>query len=64
MAGAWVGPFMMAGINTKAVHRTNFLPVTRGARASSTDEMQMLDGTAVRERRRHGWLQFRRGRPT
>jgi short subunit dehydrogenase-like uncharacterized protein len=24
-AGAWVGPFMMAGINTKAVHRTNFL---------------------------------------
>ena len=24
-AGAWAVPFMMAGINTKAVHRTNFL---------------------------------------
>jgi short subunit dehydrogenase-like uncharacterized protein len=44
VAGAWVGPFMMAGINTKAVHRTNFLLGHRWGADFKYDEMQMLDG--------------------
>jgi short subunit dehydrogenase-like uncharacterized protein len=43
-AGAWVGPFMMAGINTKAVHRTNLLLGLPWGRDFQYDEMQMLDG--------------------
>lgn len=43
-AGAWVGPFMMASINTKAVHRTNFLLGQPWGEAFRYDEMQMLDG--------------------
>ena len=42
--GSWVGPFMMAGINTKAVHRSNFLLGHRWGRDFRYDEMQMLDG--------------------
>jgi short subunit dehydrogenase-like uncharacterized protein len=42
--GSWVGPFMMAGINTKAVHRTNFLLGQRWGKDFKYDEMQMLDG--------------------
>ena len=44
VAGAWVGPFMMAGINTKAVHRTNFLLGHPWGPDFQYDEMQMLDG--------------------
>ena len=44
VTGAWVGPFMMAGINTKAVHRTNFLLGQRWGADFKYDEMQMLDG--------------------
>jgi short subunit dehydrogenase-like uncharacterized protein len=44
LAGGWVGPFMMAGINTKAVHRTNFLLGHPWGEAFQYDEMQMLDG--------------------
>jgi short subunit dehydrogenase-like uncharacterized protein len=44
VTGAWVGPFMMAGINTKAVHRSNFLLGQRWGRDFQYDEMQMLDG--------------------
>ena len=44
LAGAWVGPFMMAGINTKAVHRTNFLAGHPWGTGFQYDEMQMLDG--------------------
>ncbi len=44
VAGSWVGPFMMAGINTKAVHRTNFLLGHTWSRDFQYDEMQMLDG--------------------
>jgi short subunit dehydrogenase-like uncharacterized protein len=44
VAGAWVGPFMMAGINTKAVHRTNFLLGFPWGQGFQYDEMQMLDG--------------------
>ncbi|HWD29633.1 MAG TPA: saccharopine dehydrogenase NADP-binding domain-containing protein [Rhizomicrobium sp.] len=44
VAGSWVGPFMMAGINTKAVHRTNFLLDRRWGTDFQYDEMQMLDG--------------------
>jgi short subunit dehydrogenase-like uncharacterized protein len=44
VAGSWVGPFMMAGINTKAVHRTNFLTGHPWGTGFQYDEMQMLDG--------------------
>jgi short subunit dehydrogenase-like uncharacterized protein len=44
VAGAWVGPFMMAAINTKAVHRSNLLLGHRWGRDFQYDEMQMLDG--------------------
>ncbi len=42
--GAWVGPFMMASINTKAVHRTNFLLGHPWGADFRYCEMQMLDG--------------------
>jgi short subunit dehydrogenase-like uncharacterized protein len=44
VAGAWVGPFMMAGINTKAVHRSNLLLGHPWGRDFRYDEMQMLAG--------------------
>jgi short subunit dehydrogenase-like uncharacterized protein len=44
VTGAWVGPFMMAGINTKAVHRSNMLLGHPWTKAFQYDEMQMLDG--------------------
>lgn len=44
VTGSWVGPFMMAGINTKAVHRTNFLLGSPWGTNFQYDEMQMLDG--------------------
>ena len=43
-AGSWVGSFMMAGINTKAVHRTNFLAGHPWGEGFQYDEMQMLAG--------------------
>ncbi len=43
-AGSWVGPFMMAGINTKAVHRTNFLAGHPWGEGFQYCEMQMLAG--------------------
>ena len=44
VTGSWVGPFMMAGINTKAVHRTNFLLGHRWGKDFGYDEMLMLEG--------------------
>jgi short subunit dehydrogenase-like uncharacterized protein len=44
VTGSWVGPFMMAGINTKAVHRTNLLLGHPWGTDFRYDEMQMLDG--------------------
>jgi short subunit dehydrogenase-like uncharacterized protein len=44
VAGSWVGPFMMAGINTKAVHRSNQLLGQPWGQGFQYDEMQMLDG--------------------
>ncbi len=44
VTGSWVAPFMMAGINTKAVHRTNFLLGHPWGADFRYDEMQMLDG--------------------
>jgi short subunit dehydrogenase-like uncharacterized protein len=44
VTGSWVGPFMMAGINTKAVHRTNFLAGHPWGTGFQYDEMQMIDG--------------------
>lgn len=46
VAGSWVGPFMMAGINTKAVHRTNFLLGHPWSKEFQYDEMQVIDGPA------------------
>jgi short subunit dehydrogenase-like uncharacterized protein len=43
-AGSWVAPFMMAGINTKAVHRTNFLAGHPWGRDFQYDEMLMVAG--------------------
>ena len=44
VAGGWVGSFMMAGINTKAVHRTNFLLGNPWGEDVRYDEMLMLPG--------------------
>jgi short subunit dehydrogenase-like uncharacterized protein len=44
VTGSWVGPFMMAGINTKAVHRSNLLLGHPWGASFQYDEMQMLDG--------------------
>ncbi len=44
VAGSWVGSFMMAGINTKAVHRTNFLMGNPWGADFQYDEMMMLPG--------------------
>lgn len=44
VTGSWVGPFMMAGINTKAVHRTNFLLGHIWGTDFVYDEMTMTDG--------------------
>lgn len=44
VTGSWVAPFMMAGINTKAVHRTNFLLAHRWGKDFQYDEMMMIAG--------------------
>ena len=44
VTGSWVGPFMMAGINTKAVHRSNLLLGHPWGQGFCYDEMQMLPG--------------------
>ncbi len=44
VAGSWVAPFMMAGINTKAVHRTNFLLGHPWGKDFKYDEMLMIAG--------------------
>jgi short subunit dehydrogenase-like uncharacterized protein len=42
--GSWVGPFMMAPINTKIVHRSNFLMGHPWGKGFKYDEMTMIDG--------------------
>jgi short subunit dehydrogenase-like uncharacterized protein len=44
VTGSWVAPFMMAGINTKAVHRSNFLLRQPWGADFQYDEMLMVDG--------------------
>jgi short subunit dehydrogenase-like uncharacterized protein len=44
VTGSWVAPFMMASINTKAVHRSNFLLGHPWGRDFQYDEMLMTDG--------------------
>ena len=44
VTGSWVASFMMAGINTKAVHRTNFLLGHPWGQDFRYDEMMMVDG--------------------
>lgn len=44
VAGSWVATFMMAGINTKAVHRTNFLLGHPWGEDFRYDEMMMVSG--------------------
>jgi short subunit dehydrogenase-like uncharacterized protein len=43
LAQAWVGPFIMSGINAKAVHRTNLLEGHLWGTSFQYDEMLMLD---------------------
>lgn len=44
VTGSWVAPFMMAGINTKAVHRSNFLMGHVWGKDFVYDEMMMTKG--------------------
>lgn len=44
LAQSWVGPFIMAGINAKAVHRTNLLQGHAWGAEFQYDEMLMLAG--------------------
>jgi short subunit dehydrogenase-like uncharacterized protein len=44
VTGAWVGPFMMAAINTKAVHRANFLLGHPWGKDFQYDEMMVIPG--------------------
>ncbi|MEQ1753297.1 MAG: saccharopine dehydrogenase NADP-binding domain-containing protein [Micropepsaceae bacterium] len=44
ITGSWVVPFMMAGINTKAVHRSNFLLGHVWGKDFVYDEMMMTKG--------------------
>ncbi len=44
VTGSWVARFMMAGINTKAVHRTNFLLGHPWGADFKYDEMLMIPG--------------------
>jgi len=44
VTGSWVAPFMMAGINTKAVHRSNFLLDHAWGPDLQYCEMLMTDG--------------------
>ncbi len=44
VTGSWVAPFMMSAINTKAVHRSNFLMAHPWGRDLQYDEMMMIDG--------------------
>ncbi len=44
VTGSWVASFMMAGINTKAVHRTNFLLGHPWGTDFQYDEMLMISG--------------------
>lgn len=44
VTGSWVAPFMMAGINTKAVHRSNLLLGHLWGKDFLYDEMTMTDG--------------------
>ncbi len=44
VTGSWVASFMMAGINTKAVHRTNFLLGHPWGKDFKYDEMLMTAG--------------------
>jgi short subunit dehydrogenase-like uncharacterized protein len=44
VTGSWVAPFMMAGINTKAVHRSNFLMDHAWGKDFQYCEMLMTDG--------------------
>jgi len=44
VTGSWVAPFIMAGINTKSVHRSNFLMGFPWGKDFQYDEMMMIDG--------------------
>ncbi|XOV86358.1 MAG: saccharopine dehydrogenase family protein [Pseudomonadota bacterium] len=44
VTGSWVAPFVMAPINTKVVHRTNYLLGHPWGKDFQYDEMSMMDG--------------------
>ena len=61
VAGSWVARFMMAGINTKAVHRTNFLLGHPWGADFQYDEMLMIDGPPKEGARRPAGFDFGAG---
>ena len=46
VVGSWVGPWVMAAINSKSVHRCNFLLGHPWGKEFKYDEMSMIDGPA------------------
>jgi short subunit dehydrogenase-like uncharacterized protein len=44
LVGSWVGPWIMAAINSKAVHRCNYLLGHPWGKDFKYDEMSMIDG--------------------
>ena len=58
LAGSWVGSFMMAGINTKTVHRTNFLLGHPWGQDFQYDEMMMIPGPPKAGERPAGGFDF------
>ncbi|WP_311970228.1 saccharopine dehydrogenase NADP-binding domain-containing protein [Pseudomonas baltica] len=49
VAGSWVGPFIMSTINTKAVHRTNYLQGHPWGEDFQYDEMLMLAAAPAKD---------------
>ena len=58
VTGSWVASFMMAGINTKAVHRTNFLLGHPWGTDFQYDEMLMIPGPPKAGERPAGGFDF------
>jgi short subunit dehydrogenase-like uncharacterized protein len=58
VTGSWVASFMMAGINTKAVHRTNFLMGHPWGVDFQYDEMMMIPGPPKAGERPAGGFDF------
>ena len=60
-AGSWVAPWMMAAINSKAVHRSNMLLGFPWGRDVQYDEMLMVDGPPAEDGPPPGGFAFGQG---